>query len=42
MQMNKKELHEIEMNLVNLLEEGELNREHIRNHFTNIMGDCEE
>jgi len=37
--MNKATLHKVEMELVSLLENGELTREHIIDHFTNLMGD---
>ena len=35
--MNTKQLHKVEMDLVYLLEEKELTREHIINHFTDLM-----
>ena len=37
--MNKTELHEIEMNLIYLLEENKLTRKHIIDHFTNLINE---
>ena len=35
--MDKQTLHKVEMELVQLLEENKLTKEHIINHFTNLM-----
>jgi hypothetical protein len=40
--MKKSLLHKVEMNLVHLLEEDKLTREHIIDHFTDLMQGCEE
>jgi hypothetical protein len=39
--ITKKELHKIEMDLVNLCEDNEVMKESIINHFTNLMSECE-
>ena len=37
--MNIQQLHEVEMNFVSLLEENKLTKEHIINHFTDLMNE---
>ena len=37
--MNRKRLHEVEMDLAWHFDNGTLTREHIINHFTNLMGE---
>lgn len=37
--MNKQQLHKVEMELVYLLKENKLTREHIINHFTDLMSE---
>ena len=37
MRGQKLDLHKVEMDLVYLLEENKLTKEHIINHFTNLM-----
>ena len=39
--ITKKELHEIEMDLVNLCEDNEVMKEAIINHFTDLMSKIE-
>lgn len=38
--ITRKTLHEVEMNLVSLLEENKLTKEDIINHFTNLMDEA--
>lgn len=40
--MKKSTLHNVEMRLVYLLEEGNLDREQIINEFTDLISDAEE
>jgi hypothetical protein len=39
--ISKKDLHEVEMNLAFLLDNNNLTREKLINHFTNLMGKVE-